>query len=301
MDQDSVEKLQEKIKALEAALVETRNKLNESGIELEANEGLLRLAMEDMRRIYEDLLKSQSQLMQSDKLAAIGLLSAGIAHEINNPLSAVKLAFSLLQSQLDVLQRRIQKGETPVGSETILKEMQTYITQGQACSETMSRIVTDVRLFSRSDKGILNRENINGVIDSVINVVWNAVKNKVKIKKDYGSIPSIRCNAQQLGQVFLNLLVNASQAMEHNQGEITIRTSADEKNVSVKISDTGCGMSPEVMNKIFEPFFTTKGAEEGTGLGLSITHDIVKKHKGSVAVESTVGKGTTFTVLLPIV
>ena len=296
-----MENPQEKIRALEVELAQMRAKLNESGIELEANEGLLNLAMDDMRRIYGDLLKSQSQLMQSDKLATIGLLSAGIAHEINNPLSAVKLAFSLLDTQMARLKKILEARPLAPGSDEgkLLKEIQEYIQQGQQCAESMAQIVTNIRMFSRSDKGFSNPENINLVIDSVIGVVWNAVKNKVKINKEYAQLPLTRCNAQQLGQVFLNLLVNASQAMDKN-GLITVRTSHDKKNICVKISDTGTGMPKEVMEKIFEPFFTTKGAEEGTGLGLSITHDIVKSHQGEITVESTPGKGTTFTILLPI-
>ena len=296
-----MENHQEKIKELEAALAEARAKLNDSGIELEANEGLLHLAMDDMRRIYDDLLRSQSQLMQSDKLAAIGLLSAGIAHELNNPLSAVKLAFSLLESQMATLKKRLNGN--PVVSDSadgkLFRDMQEFIQQGQQCANSMAQIVTNIRTFSRSDKGFSNPENINQIIDSVIAVVWNAVKNKVKIDKQYSDLPPVRCNAQQLGQVFLNLLVNASQAMDKN-GVITIRTARDGKNISIKISDTGSGIPQEVMDKIFDPFFTTKGAEEGTGLGLSITKDIIKKHNGDITVESIVGKGATFTILLPV-
>ncbi len=299
---DSTENLQDKVRRLEAELVETRHKLQDSGIELEANEGLLRLAMDDMRRIYEDLLQSQSQLMQSDKLATIGLLSAGIVHEINNPLSAVKLAFSLLGSQIMTLKKRLRGNPLVSNSKEgkLIRDMEEYVQQGLNCAENMSKIVTSIRMFSRADKGFLAPENINDVIDNVISVVWNAVKNKVQINKEYGDLLPTHCNAQQLGQVFLNLLVNASQAMG-KQGVITIHTSHDGKNIHVKISDTGCGMPQEVMDKIFQPFFTTKDAEEGTGLGLSITYDIVKKHKGSIAVESVVGKGTTFIVSLPII
>ena len=298
---DSVQNLQEKVRKLEAELLETHRKLQDSGIELEANEGLLKLAMDDMRRIYEDLLRSQSQLMQSDKLATIGLLSAGIAHEINNPLSAVKLAFSLLDTKLGTLKKRLQNSPLAKDGETQawLTAVEEYVQQGQHCSDTMSSIVTDIRTFSRSDKGISNPEDIHKIIDSVISIVWNAVKNKVKIEKKYGEVPLIRCNAQQLSQVFLNLLVNASQAMD-SQGVITIQTSTDGKNAVVRISDTGCGMTPEVMVRIFDAFFTTKGAEQGTGLGLSITRDIIKKHRGDISVESRVGKGTTFTVSLPM-
>ncbi len=292
-----MENPQEKIRALEAELAEMRAKLNERGVELEANEGLLKLAMDDMRRIYGDLLKSQSQVMQSDKLATIGLLSAGIVHELNNPLSAVKLSFSLLGTQMARIENLVTSPDA--ASKKLLSDMNEFVKQGQQCAESMAQIVTNIRTFSRSDKGLSNPEDMNHIIDSVIGVAWSAVKNKVKIDKRYdAALPPTRCNAQQLSQVFLNLLVNASQAMDRN-GVITITTSHDAKNVCVKIADTGHGIPPEVKERLFEPFFTTKG-EEGTGLGLSITHDIIKKHNGEITVDSVVGKGTTFTILLPI-
>ena len=286
---------------LEQQLTETRSKLENSGIELEAHEGLLRLSMEDMRRIYEELMTSQARLMQSDKLASIGLLSAGIAHEIHNPLCAAQLAFSLLDSQIGALKKRMEENDIPIDdpSKGLFEDMEGFIHQGQRCAESMAKIVTAIRTFSRSDQGVSEPEDVNTIIDNVISLVWNSVKNEVKIHKEYGKIPKIRCNAQQLGQVFLNLLVNASQAMD-SQGVITITTSEEAKFVCVKISDTGCGMSQAVMDRIFEPFFTTKGAEEGTGLGLYITSDMVKKHDGEIRVESVVGKGSVFTVLLPV-
>jgi len=299
---DSVGKLQQKIRDLEAQLAEAANRLQSSGIELEANEGLLKLAMDDMRRIYEDLLGSKSKLMQSDKLATIGLLTTGIVHEINNPLFAVKLAFSLLDTNLAKLRKMAETWDVAESDElaAILKNTLEFVEQGNRCVETMAKIVSDIRMFSRSDKGVLNEENVNNIIDSVIGIVWNSVKNKVTIQRELGDLPKIRCNAQQLSQVFLNLIVNAAQAVGDKQGQITLRTERSGDKVLVRVSDTGSGMPKEVMEKIFEPFFTTKGAEQGTGLGLSITHDIVQKHDGAITVESEVGKGTTFTVSLPV-
>ncbi len=300
-ENDSVEKLQQKIRDLEKQLAETSSRLQYSGIELEANEGLLKLAMDDMRRVYEELLSSQSKLMQSDKLATIGLLTAGIVHEINNPIFAVKLAFSLLDTHLAKLRKLAENWNVAEAAElaAILKSTQEFVEQGNRCVDTMGKIVSDIRMFSRSDKGVMNEENVNNIIDSVIGIVWNSVKNKVTIRKEYGDLPKIRCNAQQLSQVFLNLIVNASQAIGDKPGEITLRTEKSGDKVRVFVSDTGSGMPKEVMEKIFEAFFTTKDAEQGTGLGLSITHDIVKKHNGAITVESEVGKGTTFTVSLP--
>ena len=299
---DSVEKLQKNIRDLEAQLLETKDKLQFSGIELEANEGLLKLALDDMKRIYEDLLSSQSKSMQSDKLATIGLLTAGIVHEINNPLSAVQLSFSLLETNYTNLKKLTEKlnAAEPKELTDLLKDAKEFVEQGKRCAETMAKIVSDIRMFSRSDKGVMNEENVNNIINSVVGIVWNSVKNKVTIQKEFGELPKIRCNAQQLSQVFLNLIVNASQAIGDIKGQITLRTETSGGQVRVRVSDTGSGMTKEVMEKIFEPFFTTKGAEQGTGLGLSITHDIIKKHNGTIAVESELGKGTTFIVSLPV-
>ena len=280
------EDLSEKVKRLE--------------VEIEAHEALLKMALDDMRRIYEDLLRSQSQLMQSDKLSTIGLLTAGIVHEINNPLSAVKLAFSVTGSQLEALKKHLEEksGASDGEGQKLMQQLEEFTKQGRQCAEHIARIVTDIRTFSKSDKGISNPENINAVIDSTINVVWSAVKNKVKIEKKYGELPPVKCNKQQLSQVFLNLLVNASQAMD-SSGAITITTSSGGGNARIDIADTGCGMPQEVLDRLFEPFFTTKG-EEGTGLGLGITRDIIKKHGGDITVKSQVGKGTTFTIVLPL-
>ncbi len=297
---DPIKILQEKIQSLEAALAEAKGKLESSSIELEANEALLKLAMDDMRRIYEDLMRSQTQLMQSDKLATIGLLTAGIVHEINNPLAASKLAFALLDDQSKRLAEFLDKSTSlPADAKKLLGDMADFIQNGKRCTESMSKIVSDIRTFSRSDKGNMSPENLNNIVDSVVNIVWNNIKNKVTLKREYGQIPMVTCNSQQLSQVFLNLLVNASQAIP-DAGTITISTGLRGEWVVVKISDTGCGIPDDVKEKMFQPFFTTKGAEEGTGLGLSITRDIVKKHGGDILVESQVGKGTTFTVQLPI-
>ena len=290
MNSQSPEELQKKIQDLEAQLAQTTEKLQTSGIELEANEALLKLAMEDMRRIYEDLMRSQTQLMQSDKLATIGLLTAGIVHEINNPLAALRLAVSLLQGFVENLKKN---------DSVRAEEASQYLQQAQTCVESMVRIVGDIRMFSRSDKGVLHEEDLNQIIESVLGIVRFSVKHKVTIRKELGQIPKIRCNAQQLSQVFLNLIVNASQAVGDHTGIITLRTFEQGDTVVAAISDTGCGMTDEVRSRIFEPFFTTKGAEQGTGLGLSITFDILKKHSAQIDVESALGQGTTFTLRFP--
>ncbi len=144
----------------------------------------------------------------------------------------------------------------------------------------------------------MQRADINGVIQSTLNMAWNEIKYKATLEKEFGEIPEIPCYAQKLSQVFMNLLVNAAQAIER-QGVIRIRTWREKEAVLVAISDTGCGMPPEVQKRIFEPFFTTKPVGQGTGLGMSISFEIIKKHRGEIRVESTPGEGTTFTIRLP--
>ncbi len=253
--------------------------------ELEAHEGLVRLAMDDMRHLYEDLLSSQVRLLQADKLAAIGILTAGIVHEIKNPLM-------FTHGNVWLLQEGLKSGSLPPNAPQLLEEALVGL-------DRIMTIVQDVRTFSRSDKGRSAPEDLNRLLESVIRIVWNEIKKKAELRREFGVLGPVTCNAQQIGQVFLNLLVNASQAIE-GQGVITVRTRpAASGGAVVEIQDTGKGMTPEVQARLFEPFFTTKGAEEGTGLGLSISADILKRHGGRISARSAPGEGTTFTVELP--
>jgi two-component system NtrC family sensor kinase len=309
---------------LERLLEETRRKLEGKAVELEAHEGLLRLAMEDMRRIYDDLLRSQAQLLQSEKLATIGLLAAGIAHEIKNPLMSAHGLLLILQQHLDTLRhgraayqdlldaaaagdaarsRKIAALILDGGGSgryaTGIEEIGELVRQSLASLDRIKGIVNDIRMFSRSDKGVTAPEDLNRIMDGVIGLVWNEIKYKIELQRDYAQLPPVRCNAQQVSQVFLNLLVNASQAIEE-RGRIRVRSGVAEGAAEMAVSDTGSGMTPEVQARVFEPFFTTKDADSGTGLGLSICRDLVAKHGGEIRVESEPGKGTTFTVRLPL-
>ena len=156
-----------------------------------------------------------------------------------------------------------------------------------------------MRVFSRISVDT-KLEDINKGIENVINILWNELKYKITLKKELGNLPLTKCNIGQLNQVFMNLLINATESIE-NHGEILIKTGFDDNNIVVCISDTGCGIPPEIVSKIFEAFFTTKEIGKGTGLGLSISYEIIKKHNGSISVISVLGKGTSFTVRIPIV
>jgi two-component system, NtrC family, sensor kinase len=174
------------------------------------------------------------------------------------------------------------------------------ITESLDGSERVKKIVQGLKRFARMDEAEHKSADINECIESTINIVWNELKYKATLKKDYGNVPLTKCYPQQMNQVFMNLLINAGHAIE-KQGEITIKTRDEDGAIWVEISDTGCGIPKESLDKIFEPFFTTKEVGKGTGLGLSITYEIVQKHNGEIAVKSEVGKGTTFTVRIPIV
>jgi signal transduction histidine kinase len=164
--------------------------------------------------------------------------------------------------------------------------------------ERVRRIVKDLKDFSHVGELEQQSANLESGLDSTLNVVWNEIKYKADVVKEYAGIPEINCIASQLNQVFMNLLINAVQAIE-DHGRITIRTGHDEKNVWVEVEDTGKGIKPEQLGKIFDPFFTTKSVGMGTGLGLSLSYGIVKKHNGRIEVKSELGKGTCFRVFLP--
>ena len=157
----------------------------------------------------------------------------------------------------------------------------------------------DLRTFAREGSDMMDLMQVEEIIDSGLSIVYNELKYKAELKKNYGATPLVYCNPQRLGQVLINLLVNAAQAIE-KKGTIEIRTYTQDRHVCIDITDTGKGIEPENLKKVFDPFFTTKSVGQGTGLGLSVSYEIVKKHGGDIKVRSEVGKGTTFTVMLPI-
>lgn len=264
------------------------------------------------------LTAMQMQILQSEKMASIGQLAAGVAHEINNPMAFINSNLSTLNKYIGRLTEFIEHLSSSFNSTTMtesqqhIKEMRRLlkidhilsdahylIEESQEGAERVKRIVQDLKSFSRVDQAKVSIVNINECLDSTINIAWNEIKYIATLNKEYGQLPSIRCYPQQLNQVFLNLLVNAAQAMEI-QGNIIVRTWGDSDNVFVSVSDTGNGIPEEIRQRIFEPFFTTKEVGKGTGLGLSISADIVRKHGGDIEVASKAGEGTEFTVRLPV-
>ncbi|GBD95321.1 MAG TPA: GHKL domain-containing protein [Nitrospirae bacterium] len=273
----------------------------------------------EIEKANKEITATQSQLLQQEKMASIGQLAAGVAHEINNPMGFISSNLGTLgkytnrltefiKSQTGVIESlqsteasdRLKDTRRKLKLDYIFEDIEELIKESVDGAERVKKIVQNLKTFSRVDGAEHRHANINECIESTLNIVRNELKYKAVVEKEYGEIPLTKCYPQQLNQVFVNLLVNAAQAIE-KQGIIKIRTWNGDAFICVSISDTGQGIPEEKLNRIFEPFFTTKDVGEGTGLGLSITYDIVKKHKGEITVESEVGKGSTFTVKIPVV
>ena len=278
----------------------------------------------ELENTYDELRESQQKIIQQEKMASIGQLAAGIAHEINNPVGFVMSNLNSMGKYSERLSQFIkiqseaieklskEAGDTAAVLDGLHKKRQALkidyvandltnvIKESLEGTERVKRIVQDLKNFSHKDENEHKPADINDGIESTINVVWNELKYKADVKKEYGKIPLTKCNIGQLNQVFMNLLVNAVHAIEEH-GEITVKTERMDGDIVVSVSDTGCGIPEDKLNRIFEPFFTTKEVGEGTGLGLSIAYDIVKKHNGEILVTSEIGKGSTFTVKIPIV
>ncbi|BDB17944.1 two-component sensor histidine kinase [Pseudomonas sp. CYM-20-01] len=262
----------------------------------------------------------ESQLVQSEKLASLGQLAAGVAHEINNPvgfissnLSTLDGYFKQLQQMLDAY-RQAEDALVPAEQRDQLKAMREdmeldflkedipiLISESKEGIGRVIQIVKDLKNFSRVDNDqTWQFANLLQGIDSTLNIVASELKYKADVVKRYGPLPEIECLASQLNQVVMNLVINAAQAMGPERGTITISNGVEGEHVWLEVADNGCGIAPETVQKIFDPFFTTKPVGEGTGLGLSLSYGIVKKHRGDISVSSELGKGTTFRVVLPI-
>jgi PAS domain S-box-containing protein len=238
-------------------------------------------------------VQMQQRLRIADRMASVGLLAAGVAHEINNPLAYVIANLGYLGEALS----RTSPGIADSGSEVddVLKEAH------QGC-ERIKQIVRDLKTFSREDDAPSKPLKVRGVIESAINMAWNEIRHRARLVKDFADVPPVLAKESRLGQVFLNLLVNAAQAIpegaiDGNEIRVTVRSEAGR--VLVEVRDTGCGIPAETLPRIFDPLFTTKPVGVGTGLGLSISHSIVTGMGGEISVRSEVGKGTTFIVSLP--
>jgi PAS domain S-box-containing protein len=282
-------------------------------------EGAMREALEAQRALNLKLEEAHNQLLQSEKMASIGQLAAGVAHEINNPIGFVSSNISTLEGYLRDLFQISDAYAAAEGSPSAccpeferaraLKMEKDYdflradipqlLIETREGLSRVATIVRDLKDFSRPGDAAMEWADLHQGLDSTLNIVWNELKYKCTVKKEYGELPPVWCVLAQLNQVFMNLLVNAAHAIPE-KGDITIRTGQQGAEVFVAIADTGSGIAAENLTRIFDPFFTTKPVGSGTGLGLSLAYSIVRKHQGRIEVQSEAGKGTVFTVWLPI-
>jgi nitrogen-specific signal transduction histidine kinase len=238
----------------------------------------------------------QEQLMVSDRMASIGTLAAGVAHEINNPLTAVLGNLQLASAGIEELRGRL-------GELAGLAELQEGLVDALEAAERVRHIVRDLRLFSRAEDDKRGPVDIERVIESSVRIAWPEIRCRARLVKNFTPLPPVSGNESRIGQVCLNLLVNAAQAIEEghvDSNEISVSTRVVGDDVVLEIRDTGAGMRPEVLARLFTPFFTTKAVGVGTGLGLSICHRIISSMGGKITVDSVLGKGTLFRVSLPV-
>jgi two-component system, NtrC family, sensor kinase len=307
-------------KLAEAALRESRDQLEERvqarTADLQTANATLLTEKVRQEVLIRKLEEAQNQLLQSEKMASIGQLAAGVAHEINNPVGFVNSNLGALQRYTDDMLKllaayeRIEESlaehilqdikqlKKEIDAAYLREDIGNLLTESLDGLQRVKRIVQDLKDFSHVDESERQWADLETGLESTLRVVWNELKYKAEIVKEYGAIPQIECFPSQLNQVFMNLLVNASHAIE-DHGRITIRTGQDEENVWVEVEDSGKGIQPEHLGRIFEPFFTTKPVGKGTGLGLSLSYGIVQKHGGRIEVKSEPGKGSVFKMVLP--
>lgn len=307
------------------ALHATNERLKAATHQLEEANQVLEARIDERTSTLRDTVRrmelTQSQLLQSEKMAAIGQLAAGVAHEINNPVGFVNSNLGSLRKyvaqllkvidvydevytslpEADDKRKRLEQARKEADIDYLRQDITDLLDESAHGLSRVKKIVQDLKDFSHVDEAELQEADLNVGLESTLNVVWNEIKYKATVDKHYGDLPLVTCVSSQINQVFMNLLVNAAQAID-GQGKITLTTGGDAERVWIEVADTGKGMSPEVQKRIFEPFFTTKPVGKGTGLGLSISWDIiVKKHGGALTVESQPGAGTRFRIELPVV
>ena len=285
----------------------------------------VRTAQEELHQRFEELQstnrkleQAQNQLLQSDKMASIGQLAAGVAHEINNPVGFVSSNLHTLRQYVDALLKLVDAHATaqahpgdPATEATLaqitedteldyLKEdLPQLLDESADGLARVKKIVQDLKDFSRVDQADWQEADLVAGLESTLNVVRNEVKYKAEVQRNLAPVPAVMCLAAQLNQVFMNLIVNASHAIAE-RGVITLSSGTQGDWVWIQVDDTGCGMSEDVQRRVFEPFYTTKDVGKGTGLGLSLSFSIVQKHGGAIRVRSRIGEGSSFRVWVPI-
>ena len=305
----------ERRRLLEAINRDLEMKIAERTQELFTTNQELQQRHQQIEAAYQELARTQDQLVHSEKMASLGLLVAGVAHELNNPISYVSSNLEFIEDyteRLAAMAKAYSDAKYPVDSasrqndaqsestriEATLNTLQELIASCQEGAERIKKIVLDLRIFSRTDDIGLVLADVHEGIESTLNLLAKQYKDRITVHREYGYLPLIECYPGQINQVLMNLLQNAAQAIP-SQGEVWIRTIAEDGWAKITIRDNGVGIPEEQLNRIFDPFFTTKPVGAGTGLGLSISYGIIQKHGGKIRAASNVGEGTEFTIELP--
>ncbi len=305
-------------------LLSANRLLDAQNDELKKMNSELTRANKELEEANKEIKMAHAKLLQQEKMASIGMLAAGVAHEINNPIGYIHSNMGTLVKYVDKISQMFKAyeevlSEMPASSDEhcrmvreelekkreelripyVIEDLANLARESSEGTVRVKKIVADLKNFSHADDNKETEADVNELLETTLNIVWNELKYKTEVVKNYGELPLIRCYPMQLNQVFMNLLINAAQAIEE-QGKIIITTRLDGENVTVSIADNGCGISEENIKRIFDPFFTTKPLGEGTGLGLSVVYDIIQRHRGKIDIKSEVGAGTEFTLSMPI-
>ena len=309
------------IETLAQQLQSANTLLQHEVAERKQSQTVAQMRMQELMRLNKKLEEAHMQLLQSEKMASIGLLAAGVAHEINNPIGFVNSNLGTLDRYVRDLLRIIDayiETQSELGAaaaasfgpvEQLKQELEldylrtdllSLLSESHEGLDRVKRIVLSMLDFSRvNQQDHWVEEDLLKGLETTLSVVWNALKYKCEVRREYAQIPKVQCIISELNQVFMNLLVNGAHAIEQ-QGTITIRTGYEAQRVWVEIEDNGSGISPEHLPHIFDPFFSTKPVGQGTGLGLAVSFNIVERHHGHIEVHSTPGSGTRFRVWLPV-
>ncbi|BCO25677.1 adaptive-response sensory-kinase SasA [Rhodoferax lithotrophicus] len=315
-----LEHMSETVLELNQAYSGMHIELAHNNLKLKQNKVQLEQTVAELQEANHKLAQAQSQLVQSEKLASVGLLAAGVAHEINTPLGFVNSNFGTLRTYIndllaiiDAYEAALPPTDSGVADLTAVEalkqkvdlaylkeDMPSLLKESLQGLDRVKRIVKGLNDFARVDTtDVWERVNLNECLDGIVDLFWGQFSPYCELHKDYSEVPSVPCVASQISQVFMNLLVNAGQSV-HDHGTVTLRTGYVSDQAWVEVSDTGCGISVEDQKLIFDPFFTTKPVGQGTGLGLSVAMGVVSKHQGRIEVQSKVGQGSVFRVWLPL-
>jgi len=311
--QEKIHSLEESERKLELKVKERTKQYEELNEELKQKIGELEITQQKLSQVIERLQKTQTELVQSEKMASLGTLVAGVAHEINNPINYAYLSSKVLEKDLGNFKEEIMYLLDGTDDE-VMNFFEAYFTKFSDSinitldgSNKIKTIVQDLRLFSRLDGEVKKEIYVSKALETTIRLVKTQYTKQIEFSTDFHTDGKLECYNSQLDQVFLNILVNACHAIikkqkdlkDETKGLVNISLFKNHKEIVIVFYDNGCGMAEEVKSKIFEPFFTTKPIGKGTGLGMSISYGIIERHNGSIEIKSQVGKGSTITIFIP--